>query len=66
MMNTPKSLDSPVVTTPASQLFGVFGISIRIGLQKKTLVTYRPGGKDSPVVNTLGSLYSPAVNIPGS
>ncbi len=50
MMNTPKSLDSLVVTTPGSQLLGVFGISIRTGLQKNFGEIYcRPGGKDSPV-----------------
>jgi hypothetical protein len=33
--NTQGSLDSPVMNTPKSRLLGVFGTSIRTGLQKK-------------------------------
>jgi hypothetical protein len=34
VMNTPASLNSPVINTPESQLLGVFGTSIRTGLQR--------------------------------
>jgi hypothetical protein len=34
---------------PGSQLLGVFGTNTRAGLQKKLLVTNRPGSKDSMV-----------------
>ncbi len=34
VMNMPGSLDSPVTNTPGSRLLGVFGPSMRTGLQK--------------------------------
>jgi hypothetical protein len=47
VVNTPGSLDSPVMNTPGSQLLGVFGTSIRTGLQKKFMVTDISGSLDS-------------------
>jgi hypothetical protein len=39
---------SLVMNTPGSQILGVFGISIRTGLQKKFLMTNIPGSIASP------------------
>jgi hypothetical protein len=47
VVNTPGSLDSPVMNTPGSRFLGVFGTSIRTGLQKIFIVTNRPGSQDS-------------------
>jgi hypothetical protein len=47
VMNTTGSLDSPVMNKLGSQLLGVFGTSIRTGLQKNFTVTNRPGSQDS-------------------
>jgi hypothetical protein len=63
-VNTPESLDSPVVNmlgssnslvvnTPGSRIF-------------YSLVMNTSGSLLNSILNTLGSLYSPAVNTPGS
>jgi hypothetical protein len=46
VVNTPGSLDSPIVNTPGSPLLDVFRTNTRPGLPKTFLVIKRPGNKD--------------------
>ncbi len=47
VVNAPGSLNYPVMNTPGSRRLGVFGTSIRTGLQTNFMVTNKPGSQDS-------------------
>jgi hypothetical protein len=61
VMNSPGSLNSPVMNTPGSRLLGVFGRIIRTGLQKNFMLTNRPGSQDSSNVLLPGESWLPDV-----
>jgi hypothetical protein len=73
-MNTPESPGSLVMNTPGSGLLGVLYwlfMLLNIGkqlpsVQNDSLVMNTLGSLNSPAVNTLGSLHSPVVNTLGN
>ncbi len=56
VVNTSGSIDSPVMNTPGSQLLGVFGTSIRTGLQKNFMVQIDQGVNTPQCINPWGVL----------